>query len=266
MTPMPRRATRATIPALFATLALTLTTACVDGATSAAGTTSAVAATTAAPAASTTPTAALDEATTSATGITDATDGSVAEDSPLPGEGASDQTVATLPSTVVGTVAGTSIPGAVTTGDTTVVTLPVPAPAPPPRAQEAGGSLGTIEIPKLGIRKPLYEGVTLNTLDKGPGHWPGTAQPGGIGNVVVAGHRTSHDHPFRDIDQLQPGDEVIFTTSAGRFVYRVTGTKVVKPNAMYIIDQTSTATATLFACHPPGSTRQRIVVTLALAG
>ena len=88
--------------------------------------------------------------------------------------------------------------------------------------------------------------------------------PGQVGNVVIAGHRTSHDKPFRYVDQLAIGDEVIFTTTEGRFVYAVTGTTVVQPDAMYIIDQTSTPTATLFACHPPGSTRQRIVVTLAL--
>jgi sortase A len=81
---------------------------------------------------------------------------------------------------------------------------------------------------------------------------------------VVAGHRTSHGKVFRHIDQLVPGDEVIFTTPDGRFVYAVTDTTVVSPEAMYIIEQTTARTATLFACHPPGSTKQRIVVHLAL--
>jgi sortase A len=151
-----------------------------------------------------------------------------------------------------------------TEGATTIVQLPTPAPPPEPRADEPLHQVGTIEIPSLGISKPMYEGITLNTLDQGPGHWPGTAMPGQMGNVVIAGHRTSHDHPFRDIDKLKVGDQVVFSTDAGRFVYRVTGTTIVAPNAMYIVDQTSTATATLFACHPPGSTKQRIVVSLAL--
>jgi sortase A len=166
------------------------------------------------------------------------------------------------------TAAATTIPAttgpAVTVGATTVVLLPQPAPPPSPRANEVTSQIGTIEIPKLGVNKPLFEGVTLTTLDKGPGHWPGTAQPGQIGNVVVAGHRTSHDKPFRNIDQLVPGDQVIFTVGTDSFVYQVTGTTFVKPDALYIIDQTTTATATLFACHPPGSTKQRIVVSLAL--
>jgi len=156
-----------------------------------------------------------------------------------------------------------------TVGLTTVetlapTTLPVPAAPPAPRADEPYIELGTIEIPKIGITKTLLEGISLNTLDRGPGHWPGTAMPGQVGNLVVAGHRTSHDKPFRNIDQLAIGDQVIFTTADGRFVYEVTGTTIVKPDAMFIIDQTSTPTATLFACHPPGSTKQRIVVSLAL--
>jgi sortase A len=122
--------------------------------------------------------------------------------------------------------------------------------------------LGSIEIPKLGVKKDLLEGVSLTVLDQGPGHWPGTAMPGHTGNVVVAGHRTSHDRPFRHIDQLVPGDQVVFTTKDGRFVYTVTSSEVVDPSAIRIIDQTTAHTATLFACTPPGSTRYRIVIHL----
>lgn len=170
----------------------------------------------------------------------------------------------TARATTTSTTSTTTTVTSTTLAPTTVVTLPVPAAPPPPRAEEAYVELGTIEIPKIGVGKTLLEGISLNTLDLGPGHWPGTAMPGQLGNAVIAGHRTSHDKPFRNIDQLVPGDEVIFTTADGRFVYLVTGTTIVAPDAMYIIDQTLDATATLFACHPPGSTKQRIVVSLAL--
>ena len=138
--------------------------------------------------------------------------------------------------------------------------------APPePRAAEPNVGLGTIEIPSLGVSKSLFEGVSLTVLDRGPGHWPGTAMPGHVGNVVIGGHRTSYDRPFRHIDNLVPGDEVIFTTADGRFVYKVTYTEIVAPDAIWIIDQTAAYTATLFACHPVGSTKQRIVVHLELS-
>ena len=111
----------------------------------------------------------------------------------------------------------------------------------------------------------MFEGIRLTTLDRGPGHWPGTAMPGEFGNVVVAGHRVSHNEDFRNLDQLVPGDEVIFNTAAGRHTYHVLSTEVVGPEAVWIVDQTPAQTGTLFVCHPPGSTRQRIVVHLELA-
>ena len=142
--------------------------------------------------------------------------------------------------------------------------MPVPQTPPAPRANEPVVELGTIEIPRIGLNKSLFEGITLTTLDRGPGHWPGTALPGAMGNVVVGGHRTSKSRPFRHLEQLAPGDEVIFTTDAGRYVYHVTRTEIVTPDAMWIINQTEAYTATLFACNPVGSTKERIVVFLEL--
>jgi sortase A len=89
--------------------------------------------------------------------------------------------------------------------------------------------------------------------------------PGDPGNVVVAGHRVSHSRPFRYIDRLSSGDEVVFTVDGRRSVYVVTGHEIVTPNRVDIVNPTETATATLFACEPPGSTRYRYVVYLALS-
>jgi len=176
-------------------------------------------------------------------------------------------TIPPTPSTSSTTTSTTSTSTTTSSTTTTVpATLPNPESAPAdPRAAEALTQVGTIEIPKIGVSKPMYEGITLTTLDHGPGHWPGTAMPGQLGNVVIAGHRVSHDKPFRNIDKLVPGDDVIMTTADGRFDYKVTGTEIVYPDALWIVNQTPDYTATLFACHPAGSTRQRIVVHLALA-
>ena len=168
---------------------------------------------------------------------------------------------ATEPPSSAGTTSTTTTTAA---ASTTTEALPVPAKPPAPHAKESIVELGTIEIPKIGVSASMFEGVSLTVLDHGPGHWPGSAQPGHVGNVVIAGHRTSHSKPFRNIDQLVPGDQVIFVNSEGRFVYTVTSTEVVDPTALRILDQTTDRTATLFACHPPGSTRQRLVVHLAL--
>lgn len=78
--------------------------------------------------------------------------------------------------------------------------------------------------------------------------------------MVIAGHRTAHNRVFRDIDRLVEGDEIIVSTiDGGRHVYEVTEIFIVEPHEVWIVDPTPTGRATLFACHPPGSVRQRIV-------
>ncbi len=149
---------------------------------------------------------------------------------------------------------------------------PPPPSRPPPRtprnahAPEPEVRIGTIEIPKVGLNHVMYEGITLTTLNKGPGHWPGTALPSQDGNVVVAGHRVTHSRPFRNIDQMGPGDEVIFTIGSGRHTYTFVRNEIVPPTGMHIVQQTPAKTATIFACHPPGSARFRFVVHLSYVG
>ena len=149
--------------------------------------------------------------------------------------------------------------------DTSNTTLPTPVRPPDnERAAEPVQEIGTIEIPKIGLSHRIFHGITMHNIDLGPSHWPGTALPGEVGNAVFAGHRVTKTRPFRNIDQLVEGDLVHFTVNGMRSTYTVTGHKVVTPKALDIVTQTPTPTATLFACHPPGSARYRYVVTLAL--
>lgn len=148
----------------------------------------------------------------------------------------------------------------------TTLGLPEPVPVPAdPYAPEPVVMIGTIQIPRIGLTHGLYEGITLNNIDKGPSHWPGSAMPGQPGNAVIAGHRSTHGQPFRRIAELVPGDTVLFTVGAVQTTYRVTGNLVVDPTDTWIADPTPAPTATLFACHPPGSAAQRYVVRLELA-
>jgi sortase A len=139
---------------------------------------------------------------------------------------------------------------------------PLPEPVTTPVVDDS--VIGGIEIARLGLDVPLNSGIEMKFINRGPSHWPGTAMPGEAGNVVVAGHRVTRTRPFRYIDTLELGDEVIFTVDGGRWVYRVTGHEVVDDKAMWITEQTAEPTATLFACHPPGSAKYRWVTRLAL--
>jgi len=167
---------------------------------------------------------------------------------------ASDETVEDLP-----------VPSTTPTTAAPVPAAPAPRtkPAPPPaneRAKSPIVKIGEIRIPKIGLVHPIYEGVTLTVVDKGPGHWPGSAVPGQLGNAVFAGHRVTHSHPFRNVDKLAAGDEIIFVMPDGTYTYKMTKQEIVKPTDVWIVNPTPTATLTLFACHPPGSAAKRIVI------
>jgi sortase A len=151
----------------------------------------------------------------------------------------------------------------VTTAVDVDTSAPLPVPENPPAnpyAPEPEIRHGHLEIPAIGLRQPLFEGVSLTAINRGPSHWPGTAMPGELGNVVVAGHRTTYTRPFWDLQALNPGDELIFDMNDGsRHVYELDRLEIVMPTDVHIVDQTHAHTATLFACHPRGSARQRIV-------
>ena len=177
--------------------------------------------------------------------------------------------VTTTPATTITTVATTTTAATTTTTTVTVSSLPaltvdVDTDNSPVIVEDSSG-IGRIEIPKLGVDQRLQDGWDLPTLDHGPGLMPGSPRPGDLGNMVIAGHRTSKTRPFRYIDTLEIGDEVVFTVAGQRVVYNVTEHLIVNPDAIWITDPTATATATMFACHPPGSTAQRWVTRLVLA-
>jgi sortase A len=113
------------------------------------------------------------------------------------------------------------------------------------------------------LNRIVVEGASAEELTKGPAHFSETPLPGQLGNAAIAGHRTTYLHPFYDIDTLQPGDEITVTTLNGRYVYAVTGTKIVSPDdydAVIPTDDPTAATLTLVSCTPKYSAKNRIVV------
>jgi sortase A len=120
--------------------------------------------------------------------------------------------------------------------------------------------IGRIVVPRLGLDTTMYDGAELRQIDRGPSHYPGTAMPGRKGNTVIAGHRVTHTAPFRGLGELQPGDTATFAMPYGTFTYEYVYTDVVRPEAgRQVVAQGTGYTATLFACHPPGSEAYRIV-------
>lgn len=133
-----------------------------------------------------------------------------------------------------------------------------------------GHGIALIRIPKLGrdYSYVIIEGVSVDDLRKGPGHYPGTALPGGLGNFVVSGHRTTYLAPFNRVDELSAGDKIFIDTRDSQYVYQVTGEKVVSPDELDVTDPVpfhpgqapSQSVITLTTCHPKYSASHRLIV------
>ncbi|WP_158412486.1 sortase [Ilumatobacter nonamiensis] len=130
-----------------------------------------------------------------------------------------------------------------------------------------GEVLAKLEIPRIGKTGDsalfVVPGVSRDDLKNGPGHFPGTPLPGQLGNASIAGHRTTYGEPFRNLDQLEEGDEVIVTVTTGqRFVYDVVSQQVVEPDDLWVVSTQTpdVALLTLTSCDPVGSAEFRLAI------
>ena len=112
-----------------------------------------------------------------------------------------------------------------------------------------------ISIPKLGLTARVGR-----NLDSGPIWWPVTGRPGGGDTVAIAGHRTTHTHPFLDLDRLASGDVIDVRWQGNAYRYVVSGRRIVSSKNLHIADARGYEVLLLTACTPKGSARQRIVI------
>jgi sortase A len=130
--------------------------------------------------------------------------------------------------------------------------LPVPTPGPEQAVR--------IQIPAIGVDAPVVQGDGWDQLKKGVGQHIGSANPGQVGNVVLSGHDDVFGEIFRYLENLQPGDLVFVYTSQRQFVYVVTGSQIVPPTQVDVMNPTSDATLTLITCYPYRIDNKRFIV------
>ena len=131
-----------------------------------------------------------------------------------------------------------------------------------------GGAIDHLVIPRIGVDKYVVEGTDEANLRRGPGHYAGTAYPGQIGNVAIAGHRTTYGAPFFELNQMKVGDKILLTDLNDRtWVYIVDQAPVVvSPDDSSVLDPTTFAQLTLTTCNPRFSATSRLIVFAKLQG
>lgn len=140
---------------------------------------------------------------------------------------------------------------------------------PPSESEASAKATGAVvHLPTIGEVHPALPGVGADVLDQGVlGRYPGSADPGEIGNFAVAGHRTTYGRPLWALGELTKGDPVVVETADAYHVYVVRRLRVVEPEADEVLapapGQPGVAATkpwmVLTTCHPRFSAQQRLV-------
>jgi sortase A len=133
------------------------------------------------------------------------------------------------------------------------------------RQSADGDALAELRIPRLGLRTVVVRGTAPEDLRSGPGLLAGTPLPGEHGTTAIAGHRTTHGAPFRDLDDLRRGDAITLRLPYGTFRYAVAARRIVGPRDLSVLRRVGHDSLVLSACHPLFSAARRIVVLARLA-
>lgn len=145
-----------------------------------------------------------------------------------------------------------------------------------PGTFEPGQGFAILHIPRLDVVAPIAEGVSnKRVLDKGMvGHYGEgplkTAMPSAkTGNFGLAAHRNTHGEPFRYINRLKPGDDVVVETQDAYYVYKMTSMlPVTAPNNTSVLDPIPRGSGftrpgryiTLTTCTPEFTSKYRLIV------
>jgi sortase A len=125
--------------------------------------------------------------------------------------------------------------------------------------------LAVLQVAKVRIRVPVFDGTDDLTLNRGVGRIKGSARIGTPGNIGIAGHR---DGFFRGLKDISLGDEVDLVTTKEKAIYIVDQIEIVSPTDVRVLQPRSAPSLTLVTCYPfyfVGDAPNRFIVHASLA-
>lgn len=125
--------------------------------------------------------------------------------------------------------------------------------------------MGSIEIPKIDVKLPIYHGTEERTLSNGVGHLKGSSLPVGGENThcILTGHRgLPNAQLFTRLDELKKGDLFFVYTCNQTLTYQVSEIQVVEPENTEVLEiKSEKDLVSLITCTPYGINTHRLVVT-----
>ena len=120
------------------------------------------------------------------------------------------------------------------------------------------GRIGTLKIKSIDLSAKVYEGESLKNLSKGLGHFSYTSA--WDGNVGIAGHNGGTGGYFEDLDEVEKGDKITYTTKYGTRTYKVTKIKKIDDDDFSELEDTRKNRLTLITCVRNQSSKRLCVI------
>lgn len=117
-----------------------------------------------------------------------------------------------------------------------------------------------IVIPDINVDQVIVQGIDWEAMKNGVGQLQNGVNPGSSGNVVLAAHNDIYGEIFRHLDELEPGTLFEIHTEKQVYTYVITGSDIVEPSEVGVMDNQSRPTATLISCYPYQVNTHRIVI------
>ncbi len=118
--------------------------------------------------------------------------------------------------------------------------LPTPGPRSPTR----------IVIPAINIDWPIVPGDGWEELKLGIGYHVGSANPGERGNLILSGHNDIYGEPFRDLEKVEIGKEILVYAGGNAYRYVIKAKRVVAPTDLSVLAPSRNPIITLITCTP----------------
>jgi len=134
--------------------------------------------------------------------------------------------------------------------------IPIPTPGPEQAIQ--------IQIPIIDVDAPVVQGDGWEQLKKGVGQHIGSTNPGQSGNMIMSAHNDVFGEIFRNLDQLNRGDQIIVYTPQHSYTYIIRNVEVLEPTDVEVMATTPDPSITLISCYPYMVDNKRIVVQASL--
>ena len=126
------------------------------------------------------------------------------------------------------------------------------------------GLMGVVEIPKIGVKLPIYHTASEEVLMKAAGHLEGNSLPvgGESTHTVITAHRgLPNSAMFTDLDKVEEGDHILIHVLDDTLCYEVDMITVAEPTDLTALRiEDGKDYASLFTCTPYGVNSHRLMV------